>query len=202
MPLTQKKILGADTGREYIKSQIKKDFTQDAIERAIDITNNQEGYYPEKALKYMKKVSSHYLDKEEITLEDLESYEKQTSDIKKSEESQDEFRVIFDTGKKLDDIVGNPMTKAEAQSIVNQILMGRKGYTRGYTTFLDNGSSYGGGRRHTAEAIAGEAGIPMITINARDFALKDIDALAQNANLSELKIKKTYKYGKNTGGSK
>ena len=48
-----KKILGADTGREYIKSQIKKDFTQDAIERAIDITNNQEGYYPEKALKYM-----------------------------------------------------------------------------------------------------------------------------------------------------
>lgn len=185
-----KKILGADTGREYIKSQIKKDFTQDAIERAIDITNNQEGYYPEKALKYMKKVSSHYLDKEEITLEDLESYEKQTSDIKKSEESQDEFRVIFDTGKKLDDIVGNPMTKAEAQSIVNQILMGRKGYTRGYTTFLDNGSSYGGGRRHTAEAIAGEAGIPMITINARDFALKDIDALAQNANLSELKIKK------------
>ena len=98
-------------------------------------------------------------------------------------------KVISNTGKKLDDIAGSPMTKAEAKSVVNFITSDKKGYVRGYTTYLDNGTSYGGGRRHVAECIAGEAQIPMITINARDFALKDIDALSQNSNLSELKIR-------------
>ena len=185
-----KEILKGETGKAFIDTQIKKEFDPEAIDSIVNATDKQEGYYPEKALRYMKKIAAFYSDKEKITADDVQEYEIQTSDIKKTDESQSEFRVVFDTGKKLDDIVGNPMTKAEAQSIVNQILMKKKGFTRGYTTFLDNGTSYGGGRRHTAEAIAGEANIPMVMIDAKEFALKDIEAFAQNANLSEIKIKK------------
>lgn len=185
-----KEILKGETGKAFIDTQIKKEFDPEAIDSIVNATDKQEGYYPEKALRYMKKIAAFYSDKEKITADDVQEYEIQTSDIKKADESQSEFRVVFDTGKKLDDIVGNPMTKAEAQSIVNQILMRKKGFTRGYTTFLDNGTSYGGGRRHTAEAIAGEANIPMVMIDAKEFALKDIEALSQNANLSEIKIKK------------
>ena len=185
-----KEILKGETGKTFINAQIKKEFDPEAMDLIVSVTDKQDGYYPEKALSYMKKISAFYTDKDKITAQDVQEYEAQTSDIKKTDESQSEFRVVFDTGKKLDDIVGNPMTKAEAQSIVNQILMQKKGFTRGYTTFLDNGTSYGGGRRHTAEAIAGEANIPMIMIDAKEFALKDIEAFAQNANLSEIKIKK------------
>lgn len=70
----------------------------------------------------MRKIAAFYSDKEKITADDVQEYEIQTSDIKKADESQSEFRVVFDTGKKLDDIVGNPMTKAEAQSIVIKYL--------------------------------------------------------------------------------
>lgn len=185
-----KDMLKSEAGGKYIESKIQKRFTPDAIERIVDITNGKDGYYPEKALNYMQKVSLMFGDKDEINLEDVAEYEKQTMDIKNTEESQGDFKIIFDTSKKLDDIVGNSMTKAEAQSVVKQILSGKKGLTKGYRIYLDEGGAYGGGRRHTAEAIAGEAQIPMLVINAKDFALKDIDALSQNSNLSEIKIKK------------
>ena len=186
-----KEILGSEKGQEYIKTKTDKIFTRDAIRYIVEIANNQDGYYPEKALNYINKVASYYTDKTEITIDDVEAYEKELGVIQQKQEGQNsELKIVFNTGKKLDDIIGSPMTKAEARSIVNQILAEKKGYVKGFTTFLDNGSSYGGGRKHTAECIAGEAEIPMITINARDFALKDIDALSANANLSEIKIKK------------
>ena len=185
-----KEILSSDEGLDYINNFISKTFDKDAIDLAVNITNERDGYYPEKAIEYLKKVASYYIDKEKISAKDVAAYEEETNDVRQADESQNEFQITFNTNKTLDDIVGSPMTKAEAQSIVNQILMEKKGYIKGFTTFLDNGSSYGGGRKHTAQCIAGEAQIPMITINARDFALKDIDALNANANFSELKIRK------------
>ena len=187
-----KEILASTKGQNYIKSKTGKLFSFDAIRFSIEITNDFEGHYPEKAIKYMFKAATYFVNKDKITSEDMRVYEKELSKIQQKTQnvSQSEFKVIFNTDKKLDDIVGSPMTKAEAASIVNQIIMNKKGIVKGYTAFLDNGTSYGGGRKHTAECIAGEAEIPMIVINARDFALKDIDALSQNANLSELKIKK------------
>ena len=125
----------------------------------------------------------------EIGFDEIEAYEKEVGQTRQTGNSQEgDFKITFDTKKTLEDIIGSPMTKAEARSIVNQILMSKKGYIKGFTTYLDNGSSYGGGRKHTAECIAGEAKIPMITINARDFALKDIDALSSNTDLPEMKI--------------
>ena len=192
-----KEILASENGKKYIEKRINKEIDLQAISQVIDFTNKTEGYYPEKALSYVDKMASYYIDKKQLTFEDVQSYEKEIGDIQqKSDSSQSDFKITFNTGKNLDDIIGNPMTKAEAKSIVNQILMKRKGGTKGFITFLNNGSSYGGGRRHTAQCIAGEAQIPMITVNARDFALKDIDALSMNANLSEIKIKKLFDMAK------
>ena len=187
-----KEILASEKGQNYIKAKTGKTFDENGIRYVVEIVDELDGYYPEKAINYIAKIASFYTDKKEITIEDIKSYEKELSNIqqKASNNTQNEFRIVFNTEKTLDDIIGSPMTKAEAKSIVNQILMSKKGYVKGFTTYLDNGSSYGGGRKHTAECIAGEAEIPMITINARDFALKDIDALSANANLSEIKIKK------------
>ena len=81
----------------------------------------------------------------------------------------------------LNDIKGMPMVKSAAESIVKKIKDGIG--TKGYVIYHADGGGIGGGRRHTAEAIAGEAQIPMIVINAQDFAIKDIDALSQQANL-------------------
>ena len=85
--------------------------------------------------------------------------------------------------------VGTPMTKAQADSLIRQIKAGAF-KTKGYCIQHANGTAEGGGRRHVAESIAGEAQIPMIIIDAQEFALKDIDAVSQNTNLLEMKIKK------------
>ena len=174
---------------EFIDKAVKKKVSEDAITFAVEVSSADDGIYPEKTLKLLKNVASYFVEKDEITSEDIATYIDETKHLSKTTDSDEPFKVVFNTGKTLDDIVGSPMTKAEAESIVNQIKNQRIG-TKGMTFFLDTGSSYGGGRRHTAEAIAGEAGIPMITINARDFAMKDIDAMSQNAGLSEIKIRK------------
>lgn len=182
-----KKVLTESTA--FVDKVVKKKVSEEAINYAVEVSSADDGIYPEKTLKLLKNVASYFVEKDEITTDDITSYIEETKHLSKAADSDEPFRVIFNTGKTLDDIVGSPMTKAEAESIVNQIKNRRIG-TKGMTFFLDTGSSYGGGRRHTAEAIAGETGIPMITINARDFAMKDIDAMAQNAGLSEIKIKK------------
>ncbi len=173
---------------EFVKKETKKLFKPNAISRSIEVSNMQDGTFPEKTIKLMKNIAAYYVDKEEISLADVNNYLKQTKGLLKTTDSNSSFKVVFDTGKKLKDIVGNDMTKSEAASIVRQIKDKSIG-TKGFIIYSSHGSS-GGGRKHTAEAIAGEANIPFISINARDFALKDIDALSQNADLSELKIKK------------
>lgn len=173
---------------DLIEKETKKMFRPNAIKRCIELSNLQEGNFPEKTLKLMKNIAVYFVDKDEITLADVNDYMRETKDILRTSTSSDSFKVVFDTGKKLKDIVGNDMTKRQAASIVRQI-KDRSVGTKGFIIYSSNGAS-GGGRRHTAEAIAGEAKIPFVSINARDFALKDIDALSQNASLSELKITK------------
>ncbi len=182
-----KKYLTDENGVKFIERLTGKVFTPETIQKSIEITSSDEGNYPDKALELLGETSKYFVDKKDITPENIEQYITETKDLSEAQ-SGNRSNIVFDTGKRLSDIVGSPMTKADAETIVNQIKNGTLG-TKGFTAYLDNGSSYGGGRRHTAEAIAGEAGIPMITINAKDFALKDIDALSQNADLSELKIK-------------
>ena len=184
-----RKYLTDENGLNFIESETRKRFSKEAVEKAIELTSTNEGNYPGKALSLLSATLKYYINKNEITPKDLENYTEETKMLSETSSVGEQSNIVFDTGKTTEDIIGSPMTKKDAQSIVRQIKNGTIG-TRGFIAQLEDGSAYGGGRRHTAEAIAGEAKIPMITINARDFALKDIDALSQNASLSEIKIKK------------
>lgn len=173
---------------QLVKKEAKKEFSPEAITRSVEIANTQEGIFPSKALKLMKSIASYYVDRDEISLADINNYVKETKGLQKNIDNNGSFKVVFDTEKRISDIVGNDMTKSQANSIVRQIKDKSIG-TKGVVIYSNYGSS-GGGRRHTAEAIAGEAGIPFISVNARDFAIKDIDALAQKGDYSEEKVKK------------
>ncbi len=183
-----KKYLTDESGKKFIEEKIKKTFTKDAILKAVDITNFSTGAYPDKALEILDSAAKYFIDKKEISAHDIDIYINETKNLNEKSNQTDDITIIYDTKKTLDDIKGSPMTKEQAASIVKQIQSGNF-KTKGYYIFSSNGAS-GGGRRHCAEAIAGEAKIPMIIINAREFALKDIDTISQNTNFIEMKIKK------------
>ena len=183
-----KKHLTSEKSLKYLKEHLKKDVTPEAIVKAIELTSSKIGNYPQKAIALLSAVAKYFVDLDKITPKEVEIYIKETehlSDVLNNNDSN----IIFDTGKTLNDIKGMPMTKTSAQTLLNRILQKRIG-TQGYIIRHSDNGSYGGGRYHTIEAIAGEAKIPIIKINAKDFAIKDIDALSQRADLSELKIKK------------
>ena len=182
------KYLTDESGLKYVKNATGKELKPEVIQKAIEITTSQDGNYPDKAVKLLSDIARHYEGKEEISTEDVDKYVHDTKGLSEISTATKDVNVVFNTGKTLDDIVGSPMTKADARSVVEQIKHGIG--VKGFRAFLEDGSSYGGGRKHTAEAIAGEAKIPMLTINAQEFAIKDIDTLSQSADFSEIKIRK------------
>lgn len=183
-----KNYLANDSGVKFISSKIKKNVTPEAVLKSIELTGSKQGNYPDKAVKLLDTVSKYFVDEKVIQPQHIETYLKETENL--SEVSNTEERsIIFDTGKTLSDIKGMPMVLAEASSYVKQIKNGSIG-TRGIVIMHNHGGASGGGRRHTIESIAGETQVPIVNLNARDFAIKDIDMLSQEAGLSELKIKK------------
>ena len=176
-----------ENGIAFIEQETGKKFSPETIRKAIELTAQTNGNYPDKAINLLNTVSAYNPDVEDITPQMIVDYAREAK-ILNSVQNNNDDNIIFDTGKTLDDIAGSPMTKAQAESVVRAIKSGTIG-TRGYIIHY-NDDYCGGGRFHTAQAIAGEAEIPMIVINAKDFALKDIDTLSQNADFSEMKIKK------------
>ncbi len=183
------KYLTNENGVKYIEDVLKKKTDTQAIKKAVELTAYDEGNYPDKAVSLLKSTSSFNSEAKIITAEMIEDYIEKTKKLSENQQINSDNHIIFNTQKTLQDIVGTPMTKAEATNIVNQIKNGTF-KTKGYVIYQSNGSSYGGGRKNTAFSIAGEAGIPVVTVNAKDFALKDIDMLYQNSDFSEMKIKK------------
>ena len=173
-----------------LMAKIKKHFSKQAIEKCVEAANQLSGNYPEKAQKVLELVSSYYVDKQNIGLSDVQNYIKEAKEIFKPVESDNAVKVVFDTGIKLKDMVGSPATKKEAQSIVDRIQDKSIG-TKGFVIYSQDGS-VGAGRKYTAQAIAGEAKIPYIEINAVDFGTKDVD-LFGGGNLSpEASMKKLF----------
>ena len=171
-------------------AKIKKHFSKQAIEKCVEAANQLSGNYPEKAQKVLELVSSYYVDKQNIGLSDVQNYIKEAKEIFKPVESDNAVKVVFDTGIKLKDMVGSPATKKEARSIVDRIQDKSIG-TKGFVIYSQDGS-VGAGRKYTAQAIAGEAKIPYIEINAVDFGTKDVD-LFGGGNLSpEASMKKLF----------
>lgn len=173
-----------------LMSKIKKNFSKPALEKCVEAANQLSGNYPEKAQKVLELVSSYYIDKQNIGLSDVQNYIKEAKEIFKPVENDNAVKVVFDTGIKLKDMVGSPATKKEAQSIVERIKDKSMG-TKGFVIYSQDGS-VGAGRKYTAQAIAGEAKIPYIEINAVDFGTKDVD-LFGGGNLSpEASMKKLF----------
>ncbi len=177
-----------ENGVAFIEQETGKKFSPETIKKAIELTAQINGSYPDKAIDLLSTVSAYNPDIEDITPQIIVDYMKEAKILNNVQNDNDDG-IIFDTGKTLDDIVGSPMTKAQAENVVRAIKNGTIG-TRGYILSYYGNSDNGGGRFNTAQAIAGEAEVPMIVINAKDFALKDIDTLSENADFSEMKIKK------------
>lgn len=171
----------------------KKEFSPKAIDKIVEASDKLEGYFPQKAQRIFGFVARYYTDKNKITEKDATEYIKQTKEIFKSDDNESGVKVVFDTKLKLKDIVGFETTKKIASSLVRQIKSKSTG-TKGYILYSLDGTS-GAGRKHTAKAIAGEAKIPFLEINAIDFATKDVSIFGSSST-PEGTIKKLFSMAK------
>lgn len=188
MNMTQAKKMFKEQPQLIAKA--KKPFSSQAIEKCVEAANQLQGNYPEKAQKVMDLVSAYYVDKDKISVADVQNYVKEAKEIFKPVENESSIKIVFDTGIKLKDMVGAPSTKKEAKSIVDRIKDKSIG-TKGFVIYSQDGS-VGAGRKYTAQAIAGEAKAPYVEINAVDFGTKDVD-LFGGGNLSpEASMKKLF----------
>ena len=173
-----------------IFKDVKKTFSKNAVERAINVSNNIDGVFPDKTKDLMNKIANYYAEKKEINERDVENYLSEASNLLKKEASDSSVYVVFDTGKRLKDLVGKESTKKEASLIVKQIKSGNMG-TKGVIIYSQDGYP-GGGRRFTAKAIAGEAHIPYLEINAVDFGTKDVDLFGGGELSPEAAVKQLF----------
>ena len=189
-------VLSPEQAKKVFREQpslIKKievPFSRTAIDRVIEACALLDGTYPEKAQKVMKKLAAFYVGKKEITEVDVKRYMEQAKDLFRVAGESDSLEVVFNTGKKLKDLVGKDATKKEAEAIVSQIRSGKLG-TKGAIIYSQDGS-VGSGRKFTAKAIAGEAKAPYMEINSLDFGTEKMDLLGKDILSPENSIKKLF----------
>lgn len=169
---------------------IKASFTDEAIEKVISASSQLEGKFPNKTISLIKKIENYYKDKSEILESDVSEYLKEANYIFKKNNEDSSVEVVFDTNKRINDIVGKESTKKEAMALVKQIKSNKMG-TKGIIIYSQDGYA-GGGRRFTAKAIAGEAKVPYIEINAMDFGTKDVDLFGGGSLTPEKSMKKLF----------
>lgn len=183
-----KEYLTDEKGLEFVKNKLGKNIDKKAIQRAIELTNDKQGNYPDKAMNLLNRVSNYFIESDSVSEEQVLEYIKQMQQLTESQDTEDEGTIIYNTHKTLSDIAGSQMTRDAAQAVVDEIKNNPQ--TKGYLIYQSRHTSNGGGRRNTAEAIAGEAQIPMIVINAKEFLQKDFVSLSNNPNFAEQKMKK------------
>lgn len=188
--LDTKDMLNAFMKNKKMKEHYAKKFTNDALEKTILMSSQMDGIFPDKTFGLIKKIQNSSIDKQKITVNDVENFIKDFDYLFKQEDKDSSVEIIFDTNKNLNDIIGKTNTKKEAEGIVKQIKKGTVG-TKGFIVYSQDGK-VGGGRRHTAEAIAGEAKIPFFAINTMDFGTKDVDLFGGGAMTPEASIKKIF----------
>ena len=178
-----------------LMSEIKKEFSPKAIDRVIEASDKMDGYFPKKAQRALGLVARYYTNKDKISEKDAVEYIKGAKEVFKTVETDDSsVKVIMDTGIKLKDIVGFKTNKKVAESLVKQIKNKSIG-TKGIILYSMDGTS-GAGRRHTAKAVAGEAKIPFLEINAIDFGTKDVNIFSESSSTPEGAIKKLFSMAK------
>ena len=188
--LSTEQFVKAFKEEPLLMKNIKKPFTKRAVEKTVEEAAQLDGYFPDKAVKLMRKMSSYYINKKEITENDVNEYVKETKELFRKNEDDSSINVIFDTGKRLKDIIGKDSTKKEAAAIVKQIKSNHMG-TRGMIIYSQD-STAGAGRRFIAKAIAGEAKVPYIEMNAMDFGTKEVDIFGGSMLSPEASVKKVF----------
>ena len=173
-----------------LMKEIQKPFSKPALEKAIEASSQMDGVFPKKSLDLMKKIVRYNVDKDKIEENDVINYLKEATHLFKKANEDSSVTVIFDTGKKLKSMVGKHSTQKEAAAIVKQI-KSRKMGTKGVVIYSQDGSP-GGGRRYTAKAIAGEARVPYVEVNAVDFGAKDVDIFGGGELSPEASMKKLF----------
>lgn len=173
-----------------LMSKIEGQFSKKAIDKAVESAAPLEGSYPEKAQRLMKKLSSYYVDKKDISDKDVDKYVSEAKDLFKITNEGSSVEVIFDTGKKLDDFLGKNATKKEAEAIIKQIKKGALG-TKGKLIYPQDGS-VGAGRKFFAKAIATETKSPYVQLNARDFSTQEVDIFGGEILSPENAVKKVF----------
>lgn len=189
--MDSKDVLKALQSNKEFTNKISPNITPSALNKIVALSTQMDGAFPNKTINLLKKVSGNYIDKKEITSRDVEKYAKTAEHLfKQSGVSDSSIEITFDTGKRIKDIIGKTNTKKEAEHIVKQIKNKTIG-TKGYILYNEDGMA-GGGRRHTAQAIAGEAGVPFFAINTMDFGTKDVDLFGDTVMTPEASIKKLF----------
>ena len=188
--LSTEQFVKAFKEEPLLMENIKKAFTKKAVEKTVEDAAQLDGYFPDKAVKLMKKMSSYYINKKEITERDVNEYVKEAKELFRKNDDDSSINVIFDTGKRLKDIIGKDSTKKEAAAIVKQIKSNHMG-TRGMIIYSQD-STAGAGRRFIAKTIAGEAKAPYIEMNAMDFGTKEVDIFGDSMLSPEASIKKMF----------
>ena len=164
--------------------------SKNALKKIVEESTQIEGKFPEKTIDLLNKISKYYIGKSEITIKDVNEFIKENEHLFKKTGNESSIEIVFNTGKTLNDIVGKYNTKKEAENIIRQIKNNTIG-TKGFIIYSQDGS-VGGGRRHTAEVIAGEAKIPFVSINTMDFGTKDVDLFGGSSVSPEAAIKKLF----------
>lgn len=188
--LSTKQMIKSFKENPVLMKDIQKPFSKKAVEMAVEASARLEGSFPEKTQNLMKKIVSYYIDKKDINDKDVANYIKEATSLFKKNGDDSSIEVIFDTGKKLNDIIGKSSTKKEAAAIVKQIKSNKMG-TKGVVIYSQDGSP-GSGRRYTAKAIAGEARVPYIEMNTMDFGTKEVNLFGGNALSPEASMKKLF----------
>lgn len=175
-------LLGDNRLIHQITSNHSKDIIieEHAINKAVDIASvSRTGELPGKALDLLELVIAAKYNNEDkverITSEDVMKYLNVYPELKQSPTSGGgQFTLIPDTGIKLKDVGGADQAKDVIQEVLDFIKTPEKFALTGATTpkgVLLSGTP-GNGKTHIAKAIAGEAGVPFISVSGSQFVEK------------------------------
>lgn len=188
--LSTAQMINAFKENPILMKDIQKNFTKKAIEKTVEASAQMDGVFPDKTQQLMKKIVSYNINKKEINEVDVANYIKEATSLFKKNSDSASFDVVFDTGKKMKDFVGKTATQKEAMIIAKQIKSNKMG-TKGIIVYSEDGSP-GSGRRFTAKAIAGEARVPYVEMNAMDFGTKEVDLFGEGNISPEASMKKLF----------
>lgn len=188
--LTAEQAKKAFNEQPLLMSKIDVPFSKKAKDKAVEAAALLEGKYPEKAQAVMKKLASYYVDKSEISENDVKKYMEQAKDLFKITNEGSSVEVVYDTGKKLEDFLGKTATKKEAESIIRQIKKGALG-VRGKVIFPQD-DNVGGGKKFFAKVIASETKSPYVQLNALDFSSREVDIFGGDILSPENAMKKVF----------